>query len=183
MRAAESGFKGLALQLSTYTSADVLACQAHGLEVLGWGIASSSDGADLSHLGASAYVPQIEGPGQRDSAVLAFQAGIGGSLIRGIVTDFSGLEDPAQAARVVTYITVTYVECYFQDSPIHAELGLMLRQATQYGLPRPVPVIGLYDDVGTESYPEIGAYAPRFAVWRGLQMPERAWAQVRALAG
>jgi len=44
-------------------------------------------------------------------------------------------------------------------------------------------VVGLYDDVGTEAYPELSIYAPRFAVWRGLQMPERAWGQVRALSG
>src|SRR5215468_2213161 len=104
-RAAQSGFRAIALQLGTYSQADVDACRAHGLRILGCGIA----------------------------------------------TTFSGLEQPAGAAEITPYISVTMVECYVQDSPIHAELGLMLRQARQYGLPGPVPVVGLYDDVGTEA--------------------------------
>lgn len=180
-RAAWAGFRSVALQLTTYTAADVAACQAADLRVMGWGIASQSDATYLATAGAVAYVPQIEGPGQRDSAVAMFAEGASGSRLRAIVTTFSGLEPPAQAARVATYISATMVECYVQDQPVGADLGRMTWQARQYGLPNPLPVVGLYDDVGTESYPQLAGYVPRFGVWRGLQMPERAWGQVRAL--
>src|SRR5215468_6879645 len=93
-RAAQSGFRAIALQLGTYSQADVDACRAHGLRILGWGIAAPNDAERLASCGAEAYVPEIEGPSHRDAAAAQLESGTGARLLRGIVTTFSGLEQP-----------------------------------------------------------------------------------------
>jgi hypothetical protein len=177
-RARASGFRSLGLQIATARADDVAACKDAGLEVVAWGIASDGDAAVVASWGAVGYLAQIEGPDQRDAALRVLPEI--GAQRRGIVTTGSGLEQ-GQGAEVARWAEVTAVECYGPAGPVYSDLARMTWQMEQYGCAHPFPVVGLYDDVGAEGYPQLANWGRRFGVWRAAQMPERAWSQVAAL--
>jgi hypothetical protein len=109
-----------------YTTADDVApLRAAGLRVVVWGIglAAHDARAELARLGASEadWMPQIEGPGQRDAVLAAAQDGL---HPQAIVTNYSGGGDTPGEADTLRAIGVRMclVECYADDGPPHNDI-------------------------------------------------------------
>lgn len=139
---AAAGAKTVAVQLGQDYSSDTPNCTAdeaarlreRGLRVVVWGIATwQSVQANLDRLGCSHadWLPQIEGPDQRD---LVYEAARYGVKAQAIVTTYSGASDPADVERLHGLgVLCALVECYAEAGYPHTDLNLMLWQGTQYG--------------------------------------------------
>jgi hypothetical protein len=139
-----AGCKTIAVQLGRDYSADVPNCTAdeaqalrtRGFRVLVWGVASAAYVIqELQRLGASEadWLPQIEGPSQRD---LVLEAASGGLTPSAIVTTYSGAgaenSGDVNALRNCG-VRLVLVECYSEAGYPYTDLNRMLWQGTQYG--------------------------------------------------
>lgn len=142
--AKRGGFKTVAVELSEDTGGDpsstldvqdVQYLKDAGLFVVGWGAVASTDFRKLSELGLDGWLPQVEGPGQRDALITALHSGAP-SLPRALVTTYGGLDTQADVAALVKAwggMPFTFVETYKADGPPHDDADRMLSQGVVYG--------------------------------------------------
>ena len=130
------------------SEADIL--RAAGLHVAVWGVANPGAAAsELTRLGASDrdWLPQIEGPEQRD---LVLDASARGLRAPSIVTNYAAAGDtPGEADRLrAAGVEAVFVECYNDAGPIepYIDLPRMLWQGTAYGwkVDEVLPTLGTY---------------------------------------
>lgn len=150
----EAGVGTILIQIGEADPAVADPFHRKGVKVALWGVAGSDDAAALDAFNAAGYVPQIEGPGQRDAALASLRASVGAGLSIAIVTTFSSLEDgatwfPQLAAAGANHLLV---ECYRSDGPNQGDVPRMMWQAKQYGWPLADPIVGLYGGVTLDQY-------------------------------
>lgn len=146
-RAKLMGAKTVAVQLSQDTGGDpgstldpqdVQYLHDAGLFVVGWDPVGSPAATQilLNGLGVDGWLPQVEGPGQRDALIAALQQGVGKGKPKALVTTYGGLDtQPDKQALTAAWGAepFTFVECYAADGPIHADVSRMLSQGVVYG--------------------------------------------------
>lgn len=173
----DAGVRSVAIHIGEADPAVAEPFRARGLAVYLWGVAGENDQAQLDAFHADGYILQVEGPGQRDAALRNLQAGVGAGLPRALVTTFGGIDQPGEADPLIAAgAHTTFVEDYRQSGA--PDVPRMLWQASAYGLPDPVAVVGLYDGVHLDAYTVSGR---GFAVWLAEQMQPEDWAALTAI--
>lgn len=195
-RAKLMGAKTVAVQLSEDTPADstdegrtldpsdVKAMKDAGLFVVGWDLPGSPAVTQflLNHLGVDGWMPQVEGPGQRDALFNALKAGVGKGLPKALVCTYGGLDTKADVAalRALWPDVVAFIECYKADGPPHEQIDTMLWQGTQYGFDktRLLALVGTWRGEMRVDYPQLDP-----AEYGGIYLAESTTdAQLKAFA-
>jgi len=147
---------------------DVEPLRDAGVHVVVWGVANPHfANTELKRLGCTPdeWLPQVEGPSQRDLVLDAAAAGLHAPAI---ITNYSGGGDTGGdvAALRDAGVRACFVECYNDAGAIlpFTDLDRMLWQGTQYGWP------------AEEVYATMGAYHGETpATYKGTAPLGRAW--------
>lgn len=187
------GFKTVAVQISTAPQARAQELRDKGLKVIAWDDFNAhpvEPNADFSHVdGLNA---QIESPAQYDAA-LRFFKGRTDPGPRSIGTTYAGLETPPPGqpghgarwkALADAGVTQALVECYAADGQPHEDIGRMLWQGEQYGIPRSalVPVCGTYRGELPSAYPGLTGVGRNFGLWIAEPMTQAQWIEWAKIA-
>lgn len=169
------------------TPEDVEALRASGVRVVMWGVLHAWDAAaELARLGLTEadWMPQVEGPGQRD---LVYENAAHGLRPSAIVTNYAGAGDTAGEAERLRECGVSsvFVECYNDVGavPPYTDLDRMLWQGTQYGW-RPeelVATMGTYHGELPAAYSGTDALGRDFGMYLAEPMLPAQWEAFGAL--
>jgi len=152
-----------------------------GIRVAVWGVADAAFATvELTRLGATEddWLPQIEGPGQRD---LVFDAAARGLHPAAIVTNYAGAGDTAgEAERLrAAGVRAVFVECYNDAGPIepYIDLDRMLWQGTVYGWRESelVATMGSYHGETPSTYGGTGELGRDFGIYLAEPMSPAQW--------
>lgn len=185
-----AGFESIAVQLNAAPgegrthadyiaklAADVTTLHAAGLNVIGWGEVDANTAADLAATGVTGWMPQIEGPSQRDNVLAALGAGVGSGMPKAVVTTYGGLDTPADvAALAAAGITAAAVESYADDG--HSDISVMLAAGQSYGfdLDEMVPILGTYRGERPAAYAHFNAsIIPNYGIYNVPQTSDAQW--------
>lgn len=188
------GIRSVAVQLG-YTDDGFPTCHADeaevlrdaGLQVIVWGVADAAFAAgELQRLGATQdeWLPQIEGPGQRD---LVLDAAARGLRPAGIVTNYSGAGDsPGEAAMLRDAgVRCVLVECYNDAGIIepYTDLYRMIWQGTAYGwrTTELVATMGTYHGEQPVDYTGADSIGRDFGLYLAEPMSSEQWTAFGAL--
>ena len=134
------------------------ACRAHGLY---FGISSASPSVDhLDRYRPNFYIANIETPFPAAPFVKAFRAKRP-RLPAAVVTNFGGLDTPAQCKPWIDAKFACLTECYVNDNPL-ATPERMEFEAVRRGWPQAsvFPCLGVYHDFPASNYTDI-LHSPR----------------------
>jgi hypothetical protein len=189
-----NGVRTVAVQLGSdekgqtnTTLADVGPLRDAGLRVVVWGVAGAAFAlAELQRLGATEadWMPQIEGPGQRD---LVLDAAASGLKAPAIVTNYAGAGDTGgEAAKLrEAGVKAAFIECYNDAGVIEpfTDLERMLWQGTAYGW-RPdelFATMGTYHGETPASYGGTASIGRDFGMYLAEPMTAAQWQAFGAL--
>ncbi len=157
------------------------------IRVFVWGVADASFAAsELQRLGATEdeWLPQVEGPSQRDLVLDAANRGLHPA---GIVTNYAGAGDgEGEADRLrAAGVRAVLVECYNDAGPIEPfiDLDRMLWQGTQYGWRESelVATMGAYHGEYPATYGGTDAIGRDFGIYLAEPMSAAQWQAFGAL--
>lgn len=178
-----AGFRSVALQLDGATLggrphadmitdmvSDVNVLRNHGFQIIGWNAATYAGlQDDLEAIGADAWIPQVEGSGQRDAVIADVGAGVGAGLPKAAITNYGGIDTvPDGALLRAAGITALCVEVYAAEGAPHDDIDAMLFAGTTYGfdLQQLIPTLGVYAGEVASDYAGWDAdVIPNFAIW------------------
>jgi hypothetical protein len=169
------------------TPADAATLRNAGLRVVVWGVLHAWDATtELARLGANEadWMPQVEGPGQRD---LVYEQANAGLRPPAIVTNYAGAGDTAgEAARLRECgVKSVYVECYNDAGAIlpFTDLERMLWQGTAYGWKESelVAVMGTYHGETPATYTATEDLGRDFGMYLAEPMTPAQWQAFGAL--
>jgi len=189
-----NGIRTVAVQLGyqeaeegTTTREDADTLRSAGLKVAVWGVADAALAtSELQRLGATQddWLPQIEGPGQRDLVLDAASRGLRAS---GIVSNYSGAGDSANDVPRLrdAGVRAVFVECYNDAGPItpYTDLDRMLWQGTQYGWKDSelVATMGTYHGEQPDAYTGTDSLGRDFGLYLAEPMVASQWEAFGAL--
>jgi len=186
----DAGVRTVALQGGQADATVADRCRAYGLHVAMWGVADSRDEQWLNQLKAEAYIPQIEGLYQYQSAIGNLRAGVGVGLSISTVTTLDGLggyifrSDGSQTrvgteALIAAGCTHAFTECYGEVGPVYGDVARMMDSTTRLnGFYHANPLIGTYWD-WTPSMYNLSAYGRQFGFYLAETNNAQTWAELR----
>lgn len=184
----------IAFEIGQCSSTHVRWAHESGFFVVLWGVAGAGLGAELDALsytdlsgakrGPDGVMPQVEGPGQYDGALLGLTAIKGRPLPKAIVTTYGGLVNEATPTDGKKYAALRalgvrgcYVESYASDAPGHEDLDRMLGQGVIYGIPEAelLAVCGVFRGEMPSAYKGLGKLGRNFSLYLAEAMTTAQW--------
>lgn len=169
------------------TPEDIAPLRASGVRVALWGVASASGAVqELQRLGLTEddWLPQVEGPDQRD---LVLDAADHGLRAPAIVTNYSGAGDsPIDVEQLRgAGVCAVFVECYNDAGIIepYIDLDRMLWQGTKYGWDEDelFAAMGTYHGETPDDYTGTESLARDFGMYLAEPMSPAQWTAFGAL--
>jgi hypothetical protein len=117
--------------------------------------------ASVAEAGAGFYIAQAEGPRDWEAITADFRLNYP-ELPAAVVTNFGGLEDPANCVPLVQADFACLTECYIAQNP-NATIANCDFSARQRGWKSTQPVLGLYHGVTFADYDVRGLFG--WSVW------------------
>lgn len=166
---------------------DVQWLRERGIRVVVWGVANAAFAvSELQRLGCSEddWLPQIEGPSQRD---LVLDGAAHGLHAHSIITNYSGAGDsPGESDALRSAgVRAVFVECYNDAGIIYpyTDLERMIGQGVQYGWSNDElhATMATYHDERPDDYSGTAAEGREFGIYLAEPMSAAQWDAFGAL--
>lgn len=202
----EAGVRTVGLQIAggepLFNDTAPVRIRRYGMEVALWGTAHPRDAEIIAMTRADGYMPQVETPGEYDSAIANYEAGVGQGISRSVFTTLYGFNSwvrrpptdlypdgqltTTEYERLRPFCTHAMVESYVQDGGAHFPLSKMMWSAlSQRGFDYATPAIGLWNETDMGVYlggpDELAAYGRQIGVYLSEGMTPANWVALKAL--